>query len=640
MSDILLFAIVGLGAGAAYAILALGVVLIYRGSGVLNFAQGAIGMFATYCFLSLVEAGLPRYVALVITLLGAAAGGAAIYAGIMRPLRNAPVLARVVTTLGILIALQGLAGLIWGTTGRLVPSLFPTHSVQLYGDVQFGVDRFYLLGTAIAVAALLALIFRYTTFGLATRAASENEKGAALLGFSPGLIAGANWALGSALAALAGILIAPIAGLDTATLTLLILPALAAALVGRFSSFAITAAVGIAIGSAQSLLTLYTTAHGVNEAFPFAVVILAMAATGKLIPPRGTLTEGRPPLAAPGTLLWAPITFGLVAYILLLVGLDNTYKAGLATSMITAIIALSLVVVTGYLGQISLAQMTFAGVGGFAVSMLASDLGVPFPLSILLAGLVAAPIGVLLGLPALRVRGINLAVVTLGAAVAVNALIFTNDRWTGGFGGRAVPTPEIAGFSLDSHLHPVRFGLFALLALVLVALSISNLRRSRTGRRMLAVRGNERAAAAAGINVAAVKLQAFALSSAIAAVGGAMLGYQLTNVAFGLFTPMESITLVTVAYIGGIASVTGGIIAGLAASGGFFFVLLSKVGSIQEYYMVISGVLLIVTVMLQPDGAALLMQRHWRELLAKLSAWRARPKLASAPPVVESRERV
>lgn len=618
MRDLLLFAILGIGAGSAYALLALGIVLIQKGTGAVNFAHGAIAGVAAIYFAVSTDKGMGIPTAVITALLGAGVGGVLFYLVVMRPLRNAPLLARIVSTLGLMVILGGLATKIWGSPSVVAPGIFPNDSIEVFG-VAFGVDRLWLLGVVVVLATGLWAVYRFTTFGIATRAAAESERGAMLLGYSPDLIGAVNWALGSMLAALAGILIAPITTLDIATLTLLVVPALAAALLGRFSSFGVTAGVAIAIGMGQSLLTRYWQQAGVNDALPFVIVIVAMVLAGQLIPSRGSAETRRLPLAPAGRpsgtgwgVLAALVIVGLVA-------LNGSYQAAISTSMIFTILALSVVVVTGFIGQISLAQMAFAGVGGFAVSKFAVDLGIPFPLPILLGMLVAVPIGVVLGLPALRVRGINLAIVTLGAAVAISGVVFQNADWTGGARGSEVPSPEILGFSLDAVAHPVRFGLFALLVVAIAIWLVMNLRRSASGRRMLAVRSNERAAALAGIDVSQTKLQSFALSAAIAALGGGMLAYQLGAVAFDRFAPMASITLVAIVYIGGIATVKGAVFAGVITNGGVLYVLLSGAGGIDSWWIVISGAGLLITAVLQPDGATVALEQQIRALRERVA---------------------
>jgi branched-chain amino acid transport system permease protein len=606
MEDFLLFAILGCGAGAAYALTGLGVVLIYKGSGVVNFAQGAVAMIAAFCCNDLVNEGLSVYVAAAITIAGAAAAGVVFYLIVMRPLRNASALSQVIATLGLLVTLVGVAVLRWNDvalTGQLAPSLLPSDPVTLFGTA-FGQDRLWLLGTAVVTCVLLEALYRSTNFGLATRAAAESERGASLLGISPDAVAVQNWALGFAAAAIAGLLVAPITALNVSALAFVILPALSAAVVGRFTSFGMTAAAGILIGVCQSLATRYWTLQGVSVALPLVVVIVALVLTGRRIPVRGTLETKRPPLAADGRirLHWA---IGLpIVVVVGLLAFDIQMKVAITASLVSTIIALSVVVVTGYVGQVNLAPLSFAAVGAFGVSLLGHNVGLPFPIPILVAAAVTVPIGLLIGLPALRIRGINLAVVTLGAGIAMDAMVFQNYTVSGGTKGRPVPAPSIFGFSLDASLHPARFGIFVLIVTLLITVVVCNVRRSSMGRKMLAVRRNERAAAAVGISVASVKLYAFGLSAAIASIAGGILAYQSGATSGDRFTTLLSLFAVAVAFIGGVASVSGAYMAGLVASGGVVYLLATDISGISEYWYTLTGVLLVLTVVTQPDGMA------------------------------------
>lgn len=614
MSTFILFAILGIGTGVVYALIALGIVLIQKGTGAINFAHGAVAGMAAIYFAVATNDGTPVPQALVTVVTVAALGGVVFYYAVMRPLRTAPLLARIVSTLGLMVVLQGITVKFWPTPSVVAPSLFPTDSIQVF-DIAFGVDRLYLLGSTAVLTAALWAIYRHTTFGRATRATAESERGAMLLGYSPDLIGAVNWAAGSALAAIAGVLIAPIATLDINTLSLLVVPALAAALVGKFSSFAITSAAALSIGVGQSLLTNYWQQPGVNQALPFVIVILALLVQGRAIPERGGQSLVRDPLAIDRgfrIMAWAPILLLTTAALLMA---SSTYQGAVTTSLIFIVIALSLVVVSGFVGQLSLAQMVFAGIGGFAASKLADVSGLPFPLPILVGALIAVPVGILIGLPALRVRGINLAVITLGAATTVSAAVFQNAEWTGGVSGSKVPPPELFGFSLEAVLYPQRYGLFCLVVTLLVVAGVLALRQSASGRRMLAVRANERAAAVAGINVAQTKLTAFALSAFIAGLGGGLLAYQLGAVSFDRFSPLASIMLVATVYIGGIATVRGAVFAGVIATGGVFYTWLSQTSTaIDSWWVVLSGVLLLVTVVTQPNGAVIATEQAIAQL--------------------------
>ncbi|CAM3306011.1 ABC transporter permease [Nocardioides dubius] len=628
MNDVILFAILGVGAGAVYALLALGIVLIQKGTGAVNFSQGAIAGCAAIYFGVATSEGTPPLTAALTAIVVAGLGGLVFYVLVMRPLRQAPLLARIVTTLGLMLLLQGLATQVWQVPTVIAPAIFPTDSIELFG-VMFGIDRLYLLATTVALTVLLWAVYRFTGFGRATRAAAENERGAALLGYSPDVIGAVNWMLGSMLAALAGVLFAPITALNIATLSLLVVPALAAALVGGFNSFGITTAVAVGIGMAQSLLTRFVTQPGINDALPFVIIVVLMIASGRLIPIRGSREVSRLPLAPAVTRRAVPLTAFAITVVLGLVLLNDTYRGGITTTLVMIILALSVVVVTGFVGQISLMQMAFAGIAAFILSKLAVEAGVPFPLPILLAAIIVVPFGMVLGLPALRVRGISLAVVTLGAAVAISSFVFGNVEWTGGADGSHVPSPELFGWSMDAVTHPVRFGLFALVVTLACLAGVLNIRMSAIGRRMLAVRSNERAASASGISVSRTKLQAFALSAFIAGVGGGVLGYQLGAVAFTRFVPIASISLLAVVYIGGVASAYGAVVAGVIANGGVVYVLLNSVEGISAWWIMLSGALLIFNAVIQPDGISVALGQQRDLIRSKLR--RSVPPQRSAP---------
>jgi branched-chain amino acid transport system permease protein len=618
VTTVIVYAVLGLGSGAAYAILGLGVVVVQRGSGTVNFAQGAIAMIGAFTFNELVRNGVGARLALAVVLVGAALFGVAWHLLVMRQLRRAPVLAKIIATLALLAVLQGVALLRYGNginTGR---SILPAGVLKV-GGIAFGQNRLYLLAITIAIAIALWAVYRFTIFGISTRAATESERGASLLGYSPDVIASANWAIGCALGAFAGVLVAPIIGLNITVLTLLILPALTASLLGRFHSFLLTAAAGILIGILQSEITRYWNQAGISDALPFMIVIVAMIVTGRLIPARGTLSLARASLAPGRGITWHSWLTLLVAALATLWLVSDVYKSALSTSLITVIAALSVVVVTGYVGQTSLMPMTFAGIGGLLTSKFAQDWGLAFPLPLLLAAACMVPIGVLLGLPALRVRGLNLAVVTIGAAVAVSSVLFANAKYTGGFAGSLVPTPSLFGWSVSASLHPDRFGVVCIVVAGALLWAVDNLRRSPLGLRMLAVRSNERAAAMSGVAVPATKLQAFALSAAIAAVSGSLLSYQIGAVSFDRFDVFGSIALISLVYIGGVSVASGAVFAGLVANGGILYLLLQgAVPSLNKYYALVSGLFLLATVVANPDGAMVANARQMEIIRAKV----------------------
>ena len=635
-----------MGAGAVYGALGLGLVLTFRSSGVINFAHGAMAMYIAYVYDELRRRGdyvfpipgLPARVhlydevtfatAVVLSMLTAVVLGLAVYYLVFRPLRHAPALARVVASVGLLVTLQAIVVLRFGTDNRNIPAVLPAKPLDLFG-VTVASDRLLLFAMVVAVAGVLFLVFRYTRFGLATRAAAENEKGASLLGLSPDRLAAVNWVIATVIAGATGILVGPITALDPVNYTLLVVPALGAALVGRFTSFGWTVAAALFIGVIQAEITTYQTdfswipSTGAREAVPFLVIVLALALLGKRLPTRGAVLERRQPTAfQPKNVPANAVIWTSIALVCLLT-FSSGYRSALIISLNAAIICLSIVVLTGFVGQISLAQMAFAGAAGFSLSQLSDNLSIPFPLAPLLAALVAAVLGLLVGLPALRVRGVNLAVVTLGLGVAVVELWFKNPDYTGGFAGSPVPPASLFGYEIGAG-SDVSFGVFSLVVLVAVGLAVVNLRRSPTGRRMLAVRANERAAAAAGIDPATTKLLAFTLSAFIAGLGGALLGYRQTQLSFESFGVFVSLALLATTYLGGIANVSGAMVGGVLATGGIAFYTMDEIFGFGQYEGLIAGIGLILTAILNPEGISGAV-RYTRDLLLGRLRGRAGP---------------
>jgi branched-chain amino acid transport system permease protein len=386
------------------------------------------------------------------------------------------------------------------------------------------------------------------------------------------------------------------------------------------------------LGAFQAEITLLATqpwwpewaSVGVAESLPFVVIVVALYVFGRRLPGRSITVKIPLPKVVPAAPRPAVVGGLVVAGILAVTLTQGSYRFGVITSMIFALFALSLVVLTGFVGQISLAQAAFAGSAGFALSQLGSS--VPFPLSTLLAAVAATALGLLVGIPALRIRGAQLAVVTLAAAVAIEQLVFRNPNLSP-VDGNAVPNPNLLGLDLGirrgADIARWQFGLFVLAVLVLAALAVANLSRSATGRALFAVRSNERAAASVGVNVAAAKLVAFGFSSFLAGLGGALIGYsrgQLSADSFGVFV---SLSLLAFAYLGGITSIGGALIAGTLAPLGIGYVLVDRHAHLGKYYLLFSGVLLVVTAITNQSGIAGQVRENVAALRHRVAARRA-----------------
>ena len=334
-----------------------------------------------------------------------------------------------------------------------------------------------------------------------------------------------------------------------------------------------------------------------------------------------------------------PAIAGTGAGVAGLLVLHGSIRGALIYSLIVGVIALSLVVVTGYAGQISLAQLTLAGVAGFSLSGMTTSWGIPFPIAPVLAALVATAVGVVVGLPALRIRGLLVGVVTLTLAVALEAVWFRNPDFNGGSAGAKVVAPRLFGVDLGigsgaDYPRPI-FGFVCLVVLVAVAVGVAELRRSSLGSAMLAVRANERSAAAAGISVVRVKLLAFAIGAFIAGLGGCLLAYQQSTVSFQSYSALGGLDLFTTSYLAGITSVSGGVVAGLIAASGLVFTLVDRTVSLGRWFAIITGVGLIVTVMRNPEGLVgpihLLLDRRRRTRRSAAEVTPPRDVVATAP---------
>jgi branched-chain amino acid transport system permease protein len=646
MQDLVLFVLLGLGPGALIASLSLGVVLTYRGAGVINLATGAIATLGAYTYYGLhVEgalflppipfaghridfgapvAGVP---AMLIALGVCALTGVLLDTLVFRPLRRSAPLSKLLSTVGLLLVLQSIIVLRFGNSGVSAPPVLPSGPDDVVHV--FGVDvpsaEFLLAGIVIVAALVLWAVYRWTRFGLATRAAQVNEDGAMLAGLSPNLLSLVNTVIACVLAGALGVLAAPLTQLDPTTITFAVVPALGAALLARFESFGIAVAAGLAMGVIESLVQYLQSRSwfpmtdgvplpGVADLLFFLIIVAAMFLRGRSLPERGASMELRLPNApAPNHATRMALLVGVVCVVAFLV-FPFDFRQALINSLIGVVVCLSLVVITGFVGQSSLVQVALAGVSGFVVAQLGAHAGIGFPFAPILGILAATVAGLVVAVSALRVRGVNLAVVTLAAAVALERFGFDNVTWGGGTGGAPVSAPHLLGIDLGPHAgFPLGagtppsavFGFVCVVAVVALLLLVASLRRSDLGQRMLAVRSNERAAAAAGIDVRSVKLTAFAISSAIAGAAGALYAYNFGSVDPARFGVTVALAFVAYAYVGGITTVGGAVVGGLLVSEGLVGYSSEKWLSIPvEYQLLVGGLILIVVLVTAPEGLA------------------------------------
>ena len=634
--EALRFAAIGMSSGTLVALVALGIVVVYRSSGVLNFASGATGAVgAEICYELRVTHGLPWVVAIVAGVAAGAVIGALTQVLVMTVLRGVSPLGKLIATLGLLSAIQGAALQKWTGQPRLVTGPLPTRLVHLAGahgptGLNIGEDRLILAAGAVILAAGLKLLYGRTRFGLATSAIAENRRAASTLGWSAQAVELLNFSLAGALAALAAIFLAPTVGLTVVTLTLLVLPALAAALLGRFSSFGLTVAGALVIGAMQSDLSRYVHTTGVADSVPFLVIVAVIVVGGRARPARGDIAS-RLPLPGSGRIAVVPLLAAVAVAIALTFTLGASWVDAITTTAIIGLLVLSVVVVTGYGGQLSLCQWALAGFGAWVAARMVADHGLPFWAAGLIGIVATVPVGLAVALPALRTRGLNLAVATLGLALVVQTMILNSESLTGGIDGTTVGVPKLFGLSLDPVTHPQRYALMVLLVFVSAGLMVANLRRGRTGRRLLAVRSNERAAASLGVGVYVAKLHAFGVAAILAAAAGVLLIFRSPTAVFNQFDVFGSITAVQYAVIGGIGWASGAAIGATLASGALLAKVVDTFFSIDAWLPVVAGLGIVVMLKQSPDGLGAMYAATGRKVAARLGRRRVERETTPEP---------
>lgn len=625
MSTYLQFAVLGLSAGAVYVALANGVIAVYGATGILNFAQGAMAAWGVYVYSTLRSTGeliLPvgqidvgvqsLFPAMLIGILCAIAIGLLSHLLVFRPLRQAPVLAQVVASVGLMIVMQSLVLLRFGNDAVYLEAILPGETVSVFG-ANLQVSSLWLAGAAIALTVATSAYFRFTRLGIATRAGSQDERAVRLMGYSPDRLAAIVWGASVGVSSLIIILAAPTVGLNPIIYTWAVVPALAVALLGRLTSFPKACAAGLALGAFQAVATFLTSkpswpswaVTGLQDAIPFLVIIVALFVFGGRIPARGSVDALQLPQVTIPRLKVLPIAAVVAAGAVLLVVTSGSLRFGVVTSMILILLSLSYVLLTGYLGQISLAQMAFAGTAGFLLSKLTTGWDIPFPLSFLMAASGAALLGVIVGLPAVRIRGAQLAVATLALALAVESFVFNNPKLTP-LSGNKIGEPSLLGLDLSirrgEELTRLPFAFMVLAVVLIFVLLTAQLMRGDVGRAFLAIRSNERAAASVGLDVARAKLLGFVISAFIAGIAGTLMGYSRGQLSAESFTAFGGLSLLALAYLGGIGSLSGAVIAGLMGPLGVFYVLLNDGVSLGEYYTLFAGASLVLTAIFNPVG--------------------------------------
>ena len=591
----------GLVIGSVYAIAATGLVVTYTTSGIFNFAHGAMGMLSSFAYWQLrYDWGVPAPIALVAVLLVIApALGALIEIVIMRGLQGTSEITKLVVPISVMLGFIALSTWIWNPNEpRKVDYFFGAQNrVTIFGVVMTYHELITMV-VAIAIAVALRVLLYRTRNGVAMRAVVDDRSLLQLNGGRPDRASVLSWAIGAGLGALAGVLITPITGgsLNSAALTLLVINAYAAAMFGRLRSLPLTYLGGLLLGLARNYVDYiprnWTWRDNLRPTVPMVMlfVILLLIPQERL---RGTVvlrTRERfrqPTMRQAWT--WAGV-FVIVMYLLSTIMVTSAINL-LTYGICLAIISLSLVLLTGYAGEVNFAALTFAGIGAVVLFHFGKvGVGANAEAHLqgyVLAAIVSGLVGVLIALPAVRLRGLYLGLATAAFAVFTSFMVFSEIGKRKIFGHEFsifpqgtlnIPRPVIFGIDLRGYqaFYVTCTVVFALLGVGLIAL-----RRNSFGRRLSAMKDSPAACATLGLNTVRLKLTVFALSAAIAGFGGALLGSQIGAITKDRFDLFGSLGLFMLVVVGGVGYVSGGLFSGILNGVAFVVIqnIFTKVGA-------------------------------------------------------------
>ena len=609
MEEILQFGIEGFPVGCVYALVAVGLVLTYKTSGVFNLAFGAQAFLSAAVFLELRnDSDWPLWAAfLVAVVVVGPLVGLILDRALFRFMRTASWMVKLATSLGLLVAIPPTVQIWFGKGTRYSPpSVAPLLGIDAgrvfrFGDYNISADRLVAVIATLAVVLALALLFRYTALGLQMRAVVESPRMVELAGVDSERVSMSAWMLSSLLAALSGVLVAPLlTNVEAASMTLLIVAAIAAAAFGKLTSIPLTLVGGLVLGIGQRVIAgklppNSILAQGIRPALPFLLLFLLLIFLPALYKRRDVgdpLAGVDPPAPAMAasykdeqlrrfTRMIFPVF--ILGFILLnLFVLSDLWVFRLTNGLVLAVIFLSITAFTGLSGQVSLGTAAFAGFGAAITGQLASQSDVPSWIGMLIGAAVAAVIGALLAIPALRLGGIFLALATLAFGLMAESIIFPLDgsedvlgfrvpifgltefrlpefhpNVFGGQLGVDVPRPE--GLGTDQRFFLFVFGVFSVVAILVILV-----RNGATGRFLAAMRGSETAAASIGINATRQRITVFAFSAAIAGVGGSLLGMLNERSSSADWYTLLGIFWVVLVLNLGVRTVDGAVNAGMA----------------------------------------------------------------------------
>lgn len=592
----------GLVLGNIYALLAAGLALIFGVAGLVNFAHGSVYMAGSYAgWVAVSLLGWPLWAAIPAAAAAGAVLGLALERLAVRPFQKSPHVASLLATIGAGMIIDNLAEAIFSPNPKSFPPILPAWRIRL-GMVSIGALDLLILGVSLASALLLFLLFKYTKLGRALRAAAQDPDAARQMGVRVNRMNAGAFALASALGALAGVLIGLYYNLILPTVGFQAgLKGFTACVLGGLGNIPAAMAGGLLLGLGESYgVALFGASARNLVAFAFLLAALFLRPNGvfggKARPQREALAGSflpqarslhpRPPLAAAL----------LVAAALLPLAAKSDYLLQvLAGAWISGLFALSLALVGGTGGIMSLGQAGLMAVGGYGSGLLSAKLGWPFLPAFLAGGLLAAAIGSLLAAPALRLRGHYISIATLGIGEIVNQVILNWDGLTqGAMGLSGIPAPRLFGVDFG----PIgSFYYLSLAVLALGAAAVIAIQKSPLGRNARALREDEEAARSLGLSSRRYKAIVFGLGSFLAGLAGALTAYLYTYISYETFGSSLSILGLTMAILGGLGNAWGAILGALVLSG-----LPELLRFTSEYRSLVYGLILVLVLRFRPQG--------------------------------------
>ena len=559
MTDLYPFIAVGIATGAIYGIAGLGVVLTYKTSGVFNFAHGAIAMAGAYCYYTLtVTYGSPPWLAMLFTVVVFGAGmGVALDKVLFRRLLATNPAAAIAASIGLLVFVRAVILLTYGGDSKPVPDFLPRTIIE-FGPVNFGLNQLIIVGLAAGTSLALAVFFRASIVGKAMRAVVDNRDSAELVGIDSGGVVTIGWIIGCSFAAFSGVLFAPLVGLDTLTVPVLVMHAFAAAVMAGLVSMPLAFGAAVTLGVAESVTTKLVanvySLSGLSQSLPFLVMFVVLFfARGKLFAPRGATTGvrgrgagGWKPLSRPSAavLLAAAAAVPLVASGSRLVTLTN--------SVVFVTLFASLNLLVGLSRQVSLCHAAFAALGAMFFSHFTGDM--PFPLALLLAGVCVVPFGAVIAVSSIRLSGLFLALATFALGLSVENLIYPT-RYAFGV-ALSVQAPRPGLLRGDN-----AFYYFALLVAVAALALVGLVARSRMGRALVAAGDSPTGVESIGIDVQRARILVFCLSTGLAGIAGGIILLQFETITSTSYTFLTSLVWVVAVVAAGPSSASGLVLA-------------------------------------------------------------------------------